>query len=99
MLGIVPPNLDPALRLVLARQQRDFKLLPDCVSFNLFNPTSAGPDAKIFYSFDCNVTGSPGNATAISPPNNAVFCMPGDTTCVPTAGAKRPLYAYNAGTK
>lgn len=23
-----------------------------------------------------------------------IYCAPGDTSCTPTAGAKRPLYAY-----
>lgn len=44
--------------------------------------------------FDCNVTGSNPLATAIAAPQDPTFCMPGNTTCVTTSGAKRPLYAY-----
>lgn len=48
--------------------------------------------------FDCSVTGALPNATAIAPPNDPINCLPSNPTCVPQAGAKRPLYAYNQPT-
>lgn len=49
-------------------------------------------------AFDCNVINSPPGATAIAPPSDPTFCRPGNTTCAPKTGAKRPLYAYNTPT-
>ena len=45
-------------------------------------------------AFDCNVTNVSPLATAIAKPQDAVFCVAGNTTCALTTGAKRPLYAY-----
>lgn len=41
--------------------------------------------------FDCKVTNSPADAVPIAKPQDPVFCPNGGCT----AGAKRPLYAYN----
>ncbi|GAA6060598.1 hypothetical protein JCM10212_004577 [Sporobolomyces blumeae] len=43
--------------------------------------------------FNCTVTGSPADATAIAPPSDPVFCKNNPSSC--TTGAKRPIYAYN----
>lgn len=44
-------------------------------------------------AFDCAVTGSPADATAIAPPRDPVFCRDDPSSC--TKGSKRPIYAYN----
>ncbi|GAA5992324.1 hypothetical protein JCM10908_000426 [Rhodotorula pacifica] len=44
-------------------------------------------------AFDCVVTGSPADATAIAPPQDPVFCKNNASRC--TKGSKRPIYAYN----
>lgn len=44
-------------------------------------------------AFDCSVTGSPADATAIAPPRDPVFCRDDPSSCI--KGAKRPIYAYN----
>lgn len=44
-------------------------------------------------AFDCNVTNVSPQATALAAPKDPIYCLPGGT-CVPTPGAKRPLYAY-----
>jgi hypothetical protein len=43
--------------------------------------------------FNCNITGTDPEATAIAPPSDPVFCKDDPSTC--TKGAKRPIYAYN----
>ncbi|KAK4703993.1 hypothetical protein P7C70_g2222, partial [Phenoliferia sp. Uapishka_3] len=48
--------------------------------------------------FDCSVTGSSPNATAIAPPVNPIRCAVGDKTCTVQSGSKRPIYAYNIPT-
>lgn len=60
----------------------------------------ANTGASNFYmtAFDCNVTSVNPAATALAAPVDPIFCMPGDTSCVPASGAKRPLYAYNSPT-
>lgn len=45
--------------------------------------------------FDCSVTGARPDAPRVAAPNDAIWCPAGNQTCVQTAGAKRPLYAYN----
>ena len=46
----------------------------------------------------CSVINSPPGATRIAPPSDPKFCLPGNSTCQPQVGAKRPLYAYNTPT-
>ncbi|KAL8277974.1 hypothetical protein RQP46_009606 [Phenoliferia psychrophenolica] len=60
--------------------------------------TNVGMANFFMTGFDCNVTNVNPAATAISAPQDPVFCMPGNTTCQLTTGAKRPLYAYNSPT-
>ncbi|GAA5862792.1 hypothetical protein JCM3774_001922 [Rhodotorula dairenensis] len=49
--------------------------------------------------FDCKFTGvDPKNALPLLPPIDPVFCAPGNISCSPAVGAKRPLYAYNKPT-
>ncbi|GAA6016133.1 hypothetical protein JCM10207_004455 [Rhodosporidiobolus poonsookiae] len=43
--------------------------------------------------FNCNVSGSPADATPIAPPKDSEWCGDDPSTCV--QGAKRPLYVYN----
>ncbi|POY71101.1 hypothetical protein BMF94_5858 [Rhodotorula taiwanensis] len=45
-------------------------------------------------AFDCTVTGSPADATAIAAPQDPVFCKDDPISC--TKGSKRPIYAYNS---
>ncbi|GAA5964130.1 hypothetical protein JCM3765_005349 [Sporobolomyces pararoseus] len=45
--------------------------------------------------FDCSVSPS-GKSSPILPPTDPVFCPSTNSTCSPTKGAKRPLYAYNS---
>ncbi|ORY51762.1 hypothetical protein BCR35DRAFT_310676 [Leucosporidium creatinivorum] len=63
-----------------------------CAWFWLANNGTAN-----FYmtGFDCTVTDSPSNALPIVAPQDPVFCAADNSTCMPTKGAKRPLYAYN----
>lgn len=49
-------------------------------------------------AFDCNVTNSLPNATAIAAPSDPTYCPSTNTTCTPTTGAKRPIYTYNTPT-
>ncbi|KAM0753256.1 hypothetical protein T439DRAFT_346875 [Meredithblackwellia eburnea MCA 4105] len=49
-------------------------------------------------AFDCSVSNVNPAATAIAPPQDAVFCANGYNTGNCTSGAKRPLYAYNSPT-
>ncbi|CEQ41736.1 SPOSA6832_03495 [Sporobolomyces salmonicolor] len=50
-------------------------------------------------AFDCAITNvDPTLAAPILPVVDPVWCAPGNTTCQPAAGAKRPLYAYNTPT-
>ncbi|KAK4703604.1 hypothetical protein P7C70_g2613, partial [Phenoliferia sp. Uapishka_3] len=60
--------------------------------------TETGTANMYMTGFDCNVTNVSPLATPIAKPQDAVFCDPADTTCTPTAGAKRPMYAYNTPT-
>ncbi|GAA5980611.1 hypothetical protein JCM5350_003559 [Sporobolomyces pararoseus] len=45
--------------------------------------------------FDCSVSPSENSAPILSP-NDPIFCPSTNSTCTPTKGAKRPLYAYNS---
>lgn len=45
-------------------------------------------------AFDCKVTGAT-STQKIAAPVDPTWCAPGDSSCQPQAGAKRPLYAYN----
>ncbi|GAA5895666.1 hypothetical protein JCM5296_003773 [Sporobolomyces johnsonii] len=50
-------------------------------------------------AFDCAITNvDPTLAAPILPVVDPVWCAPGNTTCQPATGAKRPLYAYNTPT-
>ncbi|GAA5842882.1 hypothetical protein JCM11251_005837, partial [Rhodosporidiobolus azoricus] len=62
-----------------------------CAWFWLANNGTAN-----FYmtGFDCSVSGSPADATAIAPPQDPLFCQYEPEKCV--SGSKRPLYAYNS---
>ncbi|KAL8293619.1 hypothetical protein RQP46_000320 [Phenoliferia psychrophenolica] len=66
-----------------------------CAWFWLANTGTAN-----FYmtAFDCNVTNVSPLATAISAPQDPVYCSSANSTCVTTPGAKRPLYVYNSPT-
>ncbi|KAM0749575.1 hypothetical protein T439DRAFT_327255 [Meredithblackwellia eburnea MCA 4105] len=50
--------------------------------------------------FDCQVTGSPADATPIGTPKDPTWCPPDGSqpSCVTQSGPKRPLYAYNTPT-
>ncbi|KAI5475618.1 hypothetical protein MNV49_001128 [Pseudohyphozyma bogoriensis] len=64
-------------------------MMPPCSSGNNFYMTA----------FDCRIVNHSSSATPIMTPlKDAVFCPPGNTTCVQTTGARRPLYAYNVPT-
>ncbi|KAL8280211.1 hypothetical protein RQP46_007325 [Phenoliferia psychrophenolica] len=67
-------------------------MMPACTGTKL-----AERGAANFYmtAFDCKVTNVNPAATKIAPPQDAVLCLPSNSTCKLTAGAKRPLYAYN----
>ncbi|KAK4703440.1 hypothetical protein P7C70_g2778, partial [Phenoliferia sp. Uapishka_3] len=60
--------------------------------------TETGTANMYMTGFDCNVSNVSPLATPIAKPQNAVYCNPGDATCTLTAGAKRPMYAYNTPT-
>ncbi|KAL8287610.1 hypothetical protein RQP46_003468 [Phenoliferia psychrophenolica] len=82
------------------------KMMPACTGKKCvcawFWLTNTGRANFFMTGFDCNVTMVNPAATSIAAPSDPVFCPGGNTTCVPTAGAKRPpgyhsSWSFNGG--
>ncbi|KAM0753808.1 hypothetical protein T439DRAFT_353582 [Meredithblackwellia eburnea MCA 4105] len=64
-----------------------------CICGWFWEPNN-GTGNQFMSGFQCNVTGSPADATPIKlPPKDPAFCIDDAKTC--TKGPKRPVYMYN----